>query len=76
MPSETQSTATPDSTNQHVPARSPPPLPDAGSWFKRIEKLRAAGKTTEAEQEFRRFRDAYPDYKPPGEPPAADGPTK
>lgn len=76
IPSETQSTAAADSTNQHVPAPSPPPLPDAGSWFKRIEKLRAAGKTTEAEQEFRRFRDAYPDYEPPAQPPAADGPTK
>jgi hypothetical protein len=76
LPSETQSTGIVDSTTQHVAAASPPPLPDAASWFKRIEKLRAAGKTAEAEQEFRRFRDAYPDYQAREGAPPTDGPTK
>lgn len=64
--SETQSTAIVDTTNQHVPAPPPRPLRDAASWLKRIEKLRVEGKTAEAEQELKRFRDAYPDYKPRG----------
>jgi hypothetical protein len=83
-PVETQSTAIADTFNRPLPAPSArsagraaaPPLPDAGSWFKRIEKLRAEGKTAEAEQEFRRFRDVYPGYEPPERAPPADGPTK
>jgi len=84
IPVETQSAATADTFNRSLPApnassaarAAAPPLPDAASWFKRIEKLRAEGKAAEAEQEFRRFRDVYPGYEPPVGAPPADGPTK
>jgi hypothetical protein len=54
----------------------PPPEVAQANWLKRIEKLRVEGKTAAADQEFKRFRDAYPDYRPPERPPPADGPTK
>jgi hypothetical protein len=71
-PVRTQSTAVADAADHPVPRLRP----DLETWLKQIEKLRAAGRTTEAEQEFRRFRDAYPDYKAPAGPPPADGPTQ
>jgi hypothetical protein len=57
-----------------VPAAAPrqsgsnsakPGHPDAATWLKRIEKLRADGHTADAEREMRRFRQTYPDYPVP-----------
>jgi hypothetical protein len=46
--------------------------PDPAAWLEDIGKLRAAGHVTEAEQEMKRFRDAYPAYPvPPQAAPAA-----
>jgi hypothetical protein len=68
-----------------VPTSAPPPTPAAYSsaapqqgridpvtWLLRIEKLRSEGHTTQAEEEIKRFRDAYPDYPLPARAPPAD----
>jgi hypothetical protein len=53
----------------------PPPAPSPEAWLKRIDRLRAAGKTAQADAEMRRFQAAFPTYpvKPaapsPSEPP-------
>jgi hypothetical protein len=57
------------------------PLPlarplNAAVWLQQIKKLRPDGQTAKAEEEFTRFRDAYPDYRAPAGPRPADGPTK
>jgi hypothetical protein len=39
--------------------------PEAPAWMGQIEKLRSEGHTAEAEQEIRRFREAYPAYPLP-----------
>lgn len=36
--------------------------PDPASWLGQIEKLRNEGRTAEAEQEFKHFREVYPAY--------------
>jgi hypothetical protein len=47
--------------------------PDPKAWLDYIEKMRSAGFTSEAEQEFRHFRDVYPAYSVPPEAAPADG---
>jgi hypothetical protein len=47
--------------------------PDPRAWLSYIEKMRAQGLTSEAEQEFRHFRDVYPGYSVPPEAAPADG---
>jgi hypothetical protein len=39
--------------------------PAASTWLGQIEKLRGEGRTAEAEQEIKRFREAYPTYPAP-----------
>ena len=39
--------------------------PEAPAWMGQIEKLRSEGHTAEAEQEIKRFREAYPAYPIP-----------
>ncbi len=41
------------------------PPPDPKAWLARIESLRAAGRTAEADAEMSRFRAAFPDYPAP-----------
>ena len=36
--------------------------PDPRTWLDQIQKLRVGGLTTQAEQEMKHFRDAYPTY--------------
>jgi hypothetical protein len=50
--------------------------PDPRAWLDYIEKMRAAGLTSEAEQEFKHFRDVYPGYSVPPEAAPADGRTQ
>ncbi len=47
--------------------------PDPRAWLDYIEKMRAQGLTSEAEQEFKHFRDVYPGYSVPPEAAPADG---
>ena len=47
--------------------------PDPRAWLEYIEKMRAAGLASEAEQEFKHFRDVYPGYSVPPEAAPADG---
>ncbi len=42
-----------------------PVTTDPAAWLSRIEKLRAAGHTAEAQSEMKRFRASYPDYPLP-----------
>jgi hypothetical protein len=47
--------------------------PDPAAWLARIEKLRAGGLTGQAEQELKRFHEAYPGYAVPSAAAPADG---
>jgi hypothetical protein len=47
--------------------------PNPKVWLDHIRKMRAAGLTAAADQELRRFHDAYPDFPAPPDPPSADG---
>jgi len=47
--------------------------PNPQVWLDHIRKMRAAGLTTEADQELRRFHDAYPAFPVPPATPSADG---
>jgi hypothetical protein len=47
--------------------------PDPATWLARIEKLRAGGLTGQAEQELKRFHEAYPGYALPSAAAPADG---
>jgi hypothetical protein len=47
--------------------------PDPAAWLGQIEKLRNGGRTAEAEQEIKHFREVYPAYPVPAEAPSADG---
>jgi hypothetical protein len=47
--------------------------PNPQVWLDHIKKMRAAGLTTEADQELRRFHDAYPAFPTPPATPSADG---
>lgn len=43
-------------------AASPPPAEPIDGWLKRIDELRAQGKTAEADREWKAFREAHPDH--------------
>ena len=47
--------------------------PNPRVWLDHIKKMRAAGLTAAADQELRRFHDAYPDFPAPPDTPSADG---
>jgi hypothetical protein len=47
--------------------------PNPRVWLDHIKKMRAAGLTAAAEQELRRFHEAYPDFPAPPDAPSADG---
>jgi hypothetical protein len=47
--------------------------PNPRAWLDYIEKMRVQGFTSEAEQEFKHFRDVYPAYSVPPEAGPADG---
>jgi hypothetical protein len=52
--------------------RHPNPL----EWLDHIKKMRAAGLSTEADEELRRFHDAYPAFRAPTATPGTDGGTQ
>ena len=47
--------------------------PNPKVWLDHIKKMRAAGLAAEADQELRRFHDAYPDFPAPPDTPSTDG---
>jgi hypothetical protein len=57
-------------------AISPKATPDPATWLRRIEALRAQGRTAEADAELRRFHQAFPDYPQSKVPPALRDPAK
>jgi hypothetical protein len=50
------------------------PLQDPAAWLKKIGVLRSQGKNAEAEEELRRFRQAFPDYPLDAPAPAPEPP--
>jgi len=55
---------TPAPPEASAPSKPASP-PDPAAWLLQIEKLRTDGRATQAGQEFKRFREAYPDYPVP-----------
>lgn len=51
-------------------------LPDPAAWLRRIEALRAQGRTAEADAELRRFRRSFPDFPQSKLPPALRDPPQ
>ncbi|MGH8139468.1 MAG: hypothetical protein ACREVV_14935 [Steroidobacteraceae bacterium] len=49
---------------------------DPAAWLKQIDLLRAQGKTAEADEELRRFREAFPHYPVKPGATSASGPPK
>jgi hypothetical protein len=47
--------------------------PNPKVWLDHIGKMRAAGLTAAADNELRRFHDAYPDFPAPPDTPSTDG---
>jgi hypothetical protein len=47
--------------------------PNPKVWLDHIRKMRAAGLAAAADQELRRFHDAYPDFPTPSDAPSTDG---
>jgi hypothetical protein len=47
--------------------------PNPKVWLDHIRKMRASGLAAAADQELRRFHDAYPDFPAPPDTPSADG---
>ena len=69
-----QPIASPEPAARNAAARTRQTL-DPQTWLKRIESLRAQGKAEQAEAEWKRFRQAFPDY-PVTSPPSESGPPK
>ena len=55
------------------PAATPGEHPQPSTWLGQIEKLRNEGRTAEAEQQIKHFREIYPAWPVPAETPSTDG---
>ncbi len=76
QPTESPALARADAKREAPRTPSAPHPQDPKVWLAQIDALRAAGKTSEADAEMRRFRSAFPNYpaKPPA--PASSEPPK